>query len=111
MMTAWRREFNHKQNTMKTDNERKQLSPHIIETTNDWVRGAICAVRIERNPVTMSMLYDAITKRRNARDYEMPEWMRRAYEYETERDISGYGRIERNAQELYAAVLAHKAIN
>ncbi len=54
---------------------------NIITQTNDIVRAAIAAVRIERNPVTMGMLYDALTKRRNARDYVMPEKERMAWDY------------------------------
>lgn len=81
---------------------------NIIEQTNRPVWAAIAAVRIERNPATMGALYDALNRRRNARAYRMPEWMRKAWDYEQEQDRRAYGRIERTGAELAAAVALHR---
>jgi len=80
---------------------------NLIEQTNASVRRAIAAVRIERNPVTMGALYDAMNFRRNARSYVMPDWMRKAWAREVQSDFSAYGQVERSHAELAAAVMRH----
>ncbi len=59
----------------------KPMTATIIDQTNDLVRRAIAGVRIDRNGATMSALYSALTKRRNARDYVMPASEASAWEY------------------------------
>lgn len=78
------------------------------EQTNSWVRVAIMAVRIDRNPATMGALYDALNRRRNARAYQMPEWMHAAWRFETDSDLRTWGRVERTHRELAAAVERHR---
>jgi hypothetical protein len=85
-------------------------SVNIIEQTNAPVWRAIAAVRIERNPLTMGQLYDALRKRRNARAYTMPQWMRDAWDYELGSDLRAYGQQVRTLAELQEAVNRH-AIN
>ena len=85
-------------------------SVNIIEQTNAPVWRAIAAVRIERNPLTMGQLYDALRKRRNARAYSMPQWMRDAWDYELGSDLRAYGQQVRTLAELQEAVNRH-AIN
>jgi hypothetical protein len=79
---------------------------NVIEQTNYLVRIAIAAVRIDRNPLTMSRLYDSLNFRRNAR-VAMPDHLRKAWSMEIHSDLRNYGSVERTHAELAAAVTKH----
>lgn len=79
----------------------------IIEQSNDWVRLAIVRYRITRDVADKSAIYDALSRRRRAR-VTPPKWWRDAWEYEQDKDLKTWGRVERTYDELSAAVLTHK---
>lgn len=81
---------------------------NTIEQTNAPVWAAVAAVRIDRNPLTMNQLYHAINRRRNARNYRMPDWIRAAWEHEQAQDLRAYGQVERTHAELADAVALHR---
>lgn len=84
------------------------LSPDDIALSNEPVWAAIAAVRLERNPFTMSCLYDALNRRRRIRDTVMPDWMVSGWRHEIDRDRRNYGQVVRTHHELAAAVDRHR---
>lgn len=56
------------------------MTYQTIEQTNYLVRRAIAHYRIDPGPHTKSAVYDALRKRRNARDYVMPRREREEWE-------------------------------